>query len=114
VGLETGEATCARCVEINRSEEDQRPSRPTRPTVSGSDDIASVVTPPTGWPLAERDWHTRARIRIVREITVNSTAFCAPRTYRVGEELTMVQDGLAGGQVDRGTWRMSIDDRALP
>jgi hypothetical protein len=86
-------ATCSRCVEINIA--------------------AGVVTPPTGWPLAERDWYTRARIRIVRETTVNSTAFCVRRTCGVGEELTMYQAGRAGWQVDRGTWQISIDDERV-
>jgi hypothetical protein len=72
------------------------------------------VTPPRVWPLAERNWYPQARIRIVRETTVNSTAFCVPRTYRVGEELTMLQAGLAGSQVDRGTWKIGEGVIAIP
>lgn len=79
-------ATCSRCIEINLA--------------------AGVVMPPTGWPLAERDWYTLARTRIVRETTVNSDYFCVPRTYQIGEECWMFQQGGPGSPADRGWWHI--------
>ncbi|MDM4723357.1 hypothetical protein QTQ03_28545 [Micromonospora sp. WMMA1363] len=59
--------------------------------------------------LAERDWWTLARVRIVRETTVGAVDPMVDRTFRVGEELTMNQRGRAGDEVLRDCWWSSTD-----
>jgi hypothetical protein len=59
--------------------------------------------------MAERDWWILARVRIARETTISSVAWCSPRTFHAGEELTMHQGGRAGGTVDRSAWGRSVD-----
>jgi hypothetical protein len=59
--------------------------------------------------VAERDWWIQARVRIVRETTAHSLAWCSPRTFRVGEELTLHQGGQADAAVNCDSWRRSID-----
>ncbi|WP_157904264.1 hypothetical protein, partial [Parafrankia soli] len=59
--------------------------------------------------LAERDWSTSARVRVVRETTVGAVDPRVDRTFRVGEVLTMYQSGRAGRQVDRRSWWSSHD-----
>ena len=45
--------------------------------------------------LAERDWYTLARVRIVKETAVGAVDPRVDRTFLVGEELTMNQRGQA-------------------
>lgn len=59
--------------------------------------------------LAERDWSTSARVRVVQETTVVAVDPADSRTFRVGEEMTMYQRGRAGRQVDRRAWWSSHD-----
>lgn len=59
--------------------------------------------------LAERDWWTLARVRIVRETTVGAVDPRVDRTFRVGEELVMNQSGRAGDEVLRDCWWSSTD-----
>ena len=59
--------------------------------------------------LAERDWWTLARVRIVRETTVGAVDPRTDRTFRPGEVVTMNQRGRAGREVDRSAWWSSTD-----
>jgi hypothetical protein len=59
--------------------------------------------------LAERDWYTEARVRIVKETTVGAVDPRVDRTFRVGEIVTMNQSGHAGREVLRDTWWDSSD-----
>lgn len=60
-------------------------------------------------PVAVRDWSTTALVRIVVESTVRSVDPDRTRTFRVGEELEMIQWGREGREVDRDTWWTSTD-----
>jgi hypothetical protein len=59
--------------------------------------------------LAERDWYTLARVRIVKETTVGAVDPRVDRTFRPGEIVTMHQSGRAGREVLRDTWWDSGD-----
>ncbi len=58
--------------------------------------------------IANRDWHTRARVRILKERASYTPAHTV-RTFRPGEELEMIQWGRAGREVDRSRWWTSYD-----
>ncbi|CAM5585282.1 hypothetical protein BOQ63_002285 (plasmid) [Streptomyces viridifaciens] len=59
--------------------------------------------------IAERNWWTQARARPLEEVDVQTVHPRRRRVFRLGEEEVMVQWGLAGHRVDRGTWWTSID-----
>jgi hypothetical protein len=59
--------------------------------------------------LAERDWHTEARVRIVRQHTAGAVDPPVDRTFTVGEVLKMHQSGRAGREIDRSAWWDSSD-----
>lgn len=63
-------------------------------------------TPPT---VAQRDWHTRARVRIREDVSAHSFDPFSPRHFRAGEELVMLQWGRAGNTVKRDLWWTSYD-----
>lgn len=58
--------------------------------------------------IAARDWHTRARVRILETTKVGSPegGSC---TFHAGQELEMIQFGNAGRPVDRSRWWDSYD-----
>lgn len=63
-------------------------------------------------PKAVRDWHTRARVRVVVETTTGAPGDPWPahgRRWKVGEEATLVQWGRAGQPVERESWWTSYD-----
>jgi hypothetical protein len=59
--------------------------------------------------LAERDWWTLARVRVVRRSRVGNTDPHDIVTYEVGEVYEMNQHGRAGAEIDRGSWWSSTD-----
>jgi hypothetical protein len=59
--------------------------------------------------LAERDWYTEARVRIVTQHTAGAVDPPVDRTFTVGEVLKMHQSGRAGREIDRGAWWDSSD-----
>ncbi|MFD8707086.1 hypothetical protein ACFV1W_31600 [Kitasatospora sp. NPDC059648] len=59
--------------------------------------------------VAERNWWTLARVRFLEEVDVGAVHPRRRRVFRLGEEEVMVQWGLAGRRVDRGTWWTSMD-----
>lgn len=63
---------------------------------------------------ATRDWYRRAIIRVKETVTKRSVDPYREHTFRVGEELEMVQWGRAGRPVKRESWWTSFDiDGAL-
>ena len=58
--------------------------------------------------LAEREWSTHARVRVVRESKVGNIEH-RERTYRVGEVVKMYQWGRDGHEVERDCWWSSFD-----
>lgn len=63
-------------------------------------------------PLAEREWSTSARVRILSAYpgsTADDIWHQRERAPQPGEELTMMQSGRAGRPVDRSTWWTSTD-----
>ena len=54
--------------------------------------------------IAERDWWTKARVRIMATTAVGSVNPIVDHTLRVDEELTMVQWGREGCPVERDCW----------
>jgi hypothetical protein len=59
-------------------------------------------------PIAARDWHTRAIVRI-KETTHTGSPEGGTHTFHAGQELEMVQWGRAGREVNRGAWWTSFD-----
>lgn len=59
-------------------------------------------------PVAERDWSTRARVRITAAYSAGAP-YSDGRDFAVGEELEMVQWGRAGRQVERDAWWTSTN-----
>ncbi len=59
--------------------------------------------------VASRDWHTRARVRILTETTSRSVDPYTVRTFHVGEELEMLQWGREGRPIRRESWWTSFD-----
>ena len=59
--------------------------------------------------LALREWHTRARVRILEDHVVTSFSPSSPRRFRAGEVLTMLQWGREGNPVHRDMWWSSSD-----
>ncbi len=60
-------------------------------------------------PIARRDWHTRARVRITAEVMSRSVEPYTVHTFHPGDELEMFQWGRAGRSVDRSAWWTSYD-----
>jgi hypothetical protein len=58
---------------------------------------------------AGRDWHTRARVRLLTDHECHSVDPCRERRFELGEELMMVQWGRGGRPVDRGGSWTSFD-----
>lgn len=54
-------------------------------------------------PIATRDWHRRALVRLLEEVTCHNTAF-QQHTYPKGQEIEMLQWGRAGRPVDYAWW----------
>ncbi len=64
--------------------------------------------------LASRDWYRRALVRVNEMVTKRSVDPYREYTFRIGEELEMVQWGRAGRPVKREAWWTSFDiDGAL-
>uniref|UniRef100_UPI003F49199C hypothetical protein n=1 Tax=Streptosporangium sp. CA-256172 TaxID=3240076 RepID=UPI003F49199C len=59
-------------------------------------------------PIAERDWHTHALVRLVCDVAADSPDG-GPRHYATGRVLDLWQTGRAGEPVDRNSWRNSYD-----
>jgi hypothetical protein len=60
--------------------------------------------------IASRDWHTRARVRVLEKTTSHTTEIpWRYRTFRPGEELEMLQWGRKDRPVDRNVWWTSFD-----
>jgi hypothetical protein len=63
---------------------------------------------------ADRDWHTRAIVRVKETVTKRSVDPYREHTFHAGEELEMIQWGRAGRPVRRDSWWTSYDiDGAL-
>jgi hypothetical protein len=60
-------------------------------------------------PAAERDWSTRARVRIITPVGAANVDPRGSRSFTPGEELEMIQWGRAGRSVDRSAWWTSTD-----
>ena len=58
--------------------------------------------------IASRDWHTRARVRILETTQVGSPEG-GTHTFHAGQEVTMVQWGRAGREVTRTAWWTDFD-----
>src|SRR6266581_905539 len=58
---------------------------------------------------ATRDWYTRALVRVKEMATKRSVDPYTVRTFRIGEELEMVQWGRVGDVVTRDLWWTSFD-----
>jgi hypothetical protein len=64
--------------------------------------------------LATRDWYTRALVRVKEVTTKRSVDPYREYTFRIGEELEMVQWDRAGRPVTHDSWWTSFDiDGAL-
>ncbi len=64
--------------------------------------------------IATRDWHIKAIVRVLETTVKHSVDPWIERTFRVGEELEMVQWGRAGRPIRRDAWWTSFDiDGAL-
>lgn len=59
--------------------------------------------------IAQRDWHTRAIVRVIQETRTASVDPYRERTWHVGHEQEMVQFGSAGRPVDRSAWWTDFD-----
>lgn len=59
--------------------------------------------------VAQRDWHTWARVRILADTEVGSIDPWETRRYYAGQEVTMLQWGRKGRPVRRDSW-WSNDD----
>jgi hypothetical protein len=64
---------------------------------------------PADPPVAEREWSTRARVRIVTAARAGSVAWHDVHQFTPGEELEMIQWGRAGRPVERDCWWSSTD-----
>ena len=60
-------------------------------------------------PVAEREWSTWARVRILATYRAGSVSPWDKRRFEPGQELEMVQWGRAGRPVDRAAWWTSTD-----
>ena len=60
-------------------------------------------------PVAEREWSTRARVRIRASYRAGSVSPREGCRFEPGQELEMVQWGRAGRPVDRSAWWTSTD-----
>ena len=58
--------------------------------------------------LADRSWRTRARVRVLRDVTASAPDGNS-ETFYAGELVTMLQFGDAGRQVKRGSWWTGAD-----
>lgn len=58
--------------------------------------------------LAQRDWWTKARLQLLRDVTCGSPEG-DPHTYKAGEEVVMHMSGRAGREVKRDAWWSSTD-----
>ncbi len=64
--------------------------------------------------VASRDWHTRARVRVLETTVKHSVDPWVERKFHAGEELEMVMWGRAGRPIRRDAWWTSFDiDGAL-
>lgn len=60
--------------------------------------------------IAQRDWHTRARVRITRDYSAAAVDPPACRDFTAGEEVTLIRWGHAGRWVNDDWWTsMDID-----
>lgn len=59
--------------------------------------------------VAQRDWHTRARVCIREDVASQSIAPAGVRYFHAGEECEMIQWGHKGRFVLRDTWWDSTD-----
>jgi hypothetical protein len=59
--------------------------------------------------IARRDWHLRARIRILEDTAAGSVDPPGVRRFRADEECVMLQWGWAGRPVKRDVWWDSFD-----
>lgn len=62
-----------------------------------------------GPQVAERDWSTRARVRITALHEAGAPGAPHTRRFAPGEELEMVQWGRAGRDIDRDSWWTTTD-----
>lgn len=99
--LGTGLAPCG----IHAAGPDGRcPAACEEPRVPGYAEI--VAADP---PKAEREWSTRARVRIRDSYRAGSVSPWDERRFTPGEELEMLQMGRQGRPVDRDAWWTSAD-----
>lgn len=61
------------------------------------------------YPVADRGWHVRARVRMRREHRCGSVDPMLTTVFRAGEEYTLIQWGVAGRLVLREAWWTSTD-----
>lgn len=59
--------------------------------------------------VAQRDWHTRARVRILEDTVSQSIDPAGVRYFHAGEECELIQWGHKGRFVLRDTWWDSLD-----
>lgn len=60
--------------------------------------------------IADRHWHTWARVRILERYSAgNGGPHYDVRVFEPGEELRMIQWGIAGREIDRDSWWTSTD-----
>lgn len=59
--------------------------------------------------VARRNWHTRARVRILTDHASRSIDPDGVRYFRAGEETVLIQWGWAGREVERVDWWDSAD-----
>jgi hypothetical protein len=59
--------------------------------------------------VARRDWHTRARVRVLEDAASQSVDPPGGRHFQAGEEVILLQFGRAGSPVTRDRWWDSTD-----
>ncbi|MFI6889945.1 hypothetical protein [Streptosporangium canum] len=70
--------------------------------------LAEAGPPTSSPPIAERNWHTHAMVRLLRDITAGSPEG-GPGHYVTGRVMDLWQTGRAGEPVDRSYWSTSTD-----
>lgn len=82
----------------------KRGTAPIRPNSDGWD-MAGDREP----EVAQRDWHTHARVRVRQQVGAGSVDPPGGRIFRAGEVYEMFQWGLKGRPAWRNTWWDSFD-----
>lgn len=72
-------------------------------TLASAARVRQRAARPSG-PVAVRDWHTRALVRITQDCTTSAPDSLRPRHWRAGEVVELVRWGRAGAPVKDSWW----------